>query len=169
MSKVARKTSPEAGFSGRHNALVFCTLRSVGQQIVQQLERKNMRVWLVNDEQKLLSKLNEADPDLIVLEINATVTKPIEQIVPDIFIWMRGRAREINKVLNTPSKYLWERAKIVLFKSDVEMTPTGSRSADMADTDDVVRQCNLSGDVKYIGIYSSFSFIGKVRMVLEEE
>lgn len=167
MAKPIKKAAPDSGFAGRR-AVVFCMARSIGQQIVQQLEKKNMQTALVSDEQKLLAKLNEIDPDLVLIQIDAPTNKPITQMVPDVFSWMRGRAREINKVLNTPNRYLWEKAKVILFKSDVEITATSSVSAQMADTDDIIRQCNEYGDVKYIGIYSSFSFIGKIRALIEQ-
>ena len=167
VAKSTLKLNPDSGFAGRQRALVFCVYRRVGQQISQQLEKKNMKVWLVSEEQKLLSQLNEADPDLILIEINAPTVKPIEQIMADVFAWMRGRAREIKKVLNSPSKYLWEHSRVILFKSDVEISSTTSLTAEMADTDDVVRQCNLIGDVKYVGVYYPLSFIAKVRALLE--
>lgn len=167
MARAIPKTAQGVGLSGRERAIVFCMYSRVGQQICQQLEKKKIEVCLVTDEAKLAAKLKEMDPDLILVEINASTAKPIYQLVGDIFVWMRNRAREINKVLNSPSKYLWERAKVVLFKSEVDITATGSLSSDMADTDDIVRECSMLGNVHYIGIYSSLSFISKLRSLLQ--
>ena len=166
MAKPIKKAAPDSGFAGRR-AVVFCMARSIGQQIVQQLEKRNMQVALVSDELKLLAKLQEIDPDLVLIQVDAPVNNPVIRIVPDVFAWMRGRAREINKALNTPNRYLWEKAKVILFKCDVEISSISSVSAQIADTDNIIQQCHQYGDVKYIGIYSAFSFIGKIRALIE--
>lgn len=167
VAKVVKKISSESGFAGRQRALVFCMSRRIGQQIKEQLEKKNMRVWLVTEERKLLSELDDADAELIFIEINAPTNKTIDQIVVDVFSWMRNRARSINKLLNSPSQYLWERSRIILFKSDFEITSTSSIAGDVADTDDLVRQCSLLGNIQYAGLYSPLSFISKVRALIE--
>lgn len=167
MAKVVRKISNETVRTDPKKAVVFGSDARTLRQICDQLGKKNMRVWPLSDEKLLLLKLNEADPDLILVEINAVTHKPIDKIVADIFIWMRARARAINKILESPSQYLWQRSKVVLFKSDSEITATGSLSADVADIDDVVRQCSFYGDVKYIGLYASMSFISKIRPLID--
>ena len=134
---------------------------------MQQLEKKNLFVWLVSDEKQLVSQLEQSDPELILVEVNASTIRPLDVIVAEIFAWMRARARAINKLLDSTSQYLWQHSQVILFKSDSEITATGSLTAEMADTDDIVRQCLLWGDVKYIGLYSSFSFMSKIRPTLE--
>lgn len=163
--KDPQAASPDQGM--RKKVLVFCMEYPLARQIVQQLEKKELLVRLVNDERELLSQLDQVDPELILIDVNAPTNRSLDIIVADIFVWMRTRARAINKLLHTPSQYLWQHCKIVLFKSDSEISTTGSLAAEMADTDELVRLCSLLGDVKYIGLYSPFSFIPKIRPFLE--
>ncbi len=165
MTKVGKKKPFDTG--GPKKVLVFCVHKSVGKQIVQQLEKRNVRTWLVEDEKRWPRALADFDPELILIEINAPMTRAIEGLVSDVFAWMRGRARSINKALNSPSQYLWEHSKVLLFKSESEITSAISLTAEMADTDEIVRKCLLVGDVKYIGLYSSLSFLSQIRMFLE--
>ncbi len=170
MAKI-KKIIPIKVEGGEQNArkkvLVFCMDNALAKQIVQQLQRNSLLVWFINEEKKLLSALDQADPELILIEINAPTNRPLDKIVAEIFVWMRTRARAINKFLDTPSQYLWQYSKIVLFESESPLTPTRLLAAEMADTDELVRLCSLLGDVKYIGIYSPFSFMSKLRPLLE--
>lgn len=159
--------APSADQGARKKVLVFCMDHLLANQIIQQLEKKDILAWLVNDEKKILEQLDRADPELILIDINAPTSRSLEVIVSEIFVWMRTRARAINKLLHTPSQYLWQHCKVVLFKGDSEISATGSLAAEMADTDELVRLCSLLGDVKYIGLYSPFSFIPKIRTFLE--
>ncbi len=170
MAKINKiKLSQEIGAdeSMCKKILVFCMDHLLAKQIVQQLEKRDFLVCLVNDERKLFAQLDQADPELILIDISVLTSRPLDVIVAEIFAWMRTRARAINKFLHTPSQYLWQHCKVVLFKSDSEISATGSLTAEMADTDELVRLCSLLGDVKYIGLYSSFSFISKIRPFLE--
>ncbi len=170
MGKVKKTIPPQQSNqpeSGQRRVLVFCTDNSVAKQIVDQLSKKNFLVWHVDDERKLLTQLDHVDPELILMQINALLTRSFETIVAEVFLWMRARARAINKFLDTPSQYLWQHSRIILFKSETQITPTGSLMADIADDDELVRVCSLLGDVKYIGTYSFFSFIPKIRFLIE--
>lgn len=164
---IIKKTSgPEE--NGQRKIFVFATDNSAAGQMTDQLKKKGFFVWHVNDERKLLADLDSVDPELILMQINALVKRPFEQIVEDVFLWMRNRARAINKFLDTPSQYLWQHSKIILFKSETHLTPTGSLAADIADDDELVRACSLLGEVKYIGGYSPLSFIGKIGALVED-
>ncbi len=148
--------------------VVFCTLTSVAEQIAQFLEKKNMRVLVYDDDRMFLTRLESIDPELVFIEVNAAASRPIQEIVAEVFIWMRARARKINTYLNSPSRYFWQNAKIIIFKSDSQITGAGSMAAEIADTDEIIRQCGLLGEIKYIGLYSSFSFMTKIRSYLEQ-
>lgn len=170
MAKITKKISPEENANGeifRPKVLIFATDALVAGQMAVGLKNRDVGVRFVNDERKLLEELERIDPDLILLQLNASITSPLDQIVGEIFKWMRSRARSVNKFLNTPSQYLWQHAKVVLFESESQINPTDSLSAQIADTDETIRLCQLLGDVKYIGVYSPFSFIAKIWPFLE--
>ena len=81
--------------------LVFVMDNSLAKQIAEQLEKKNVIVCLVSDERKLTKELDQADPELILIQLNAPTGRPLDQIVAQVFAWMRLRARAINKFLDT--------------------------------------------------------------------
>lgn len=170
MVKIIKKTSVLSSFGDlgvRGKVVVFSMNQTIAQQMKRQLEKKNFFVCLVFDEKDLLPQINQVDPQIILMDVVAATIRSFPEIVAEVFAWMRGRARAINKFLDTPSQYLWEHSKIILFKSDSEMTATGSLTAQMADTDELVYQCSLFGNVKYIGLYLSFSFLDKMRSLVE--
>lgn len=148
---------------GRRRALVFCANTSVARQMAQQMEKRNFLVWMVTSEERLLVRLEESDPQLILIDLFAPTKRRLDAIVSDVFKWMRGRARTINKLLGTPNQFLWEHSRVVLFKSDEEMSPAGSLATDIADIDEMIRLCSLAGNVRYIGLFSPLSFISKIR------
>lgn len=170
MVKIIKKTSvcssPE-DLSVRKKAIVFSMNQAIAQQIKRQLEKKKFFVCLVDDEKNLLSQIDQVEPQIILMDVMALASHSFLEIVAEVFVWMRGRARAINKFLDTPSQYLWEHSKIILFKSDSEMTAMDSLTAQVADTDELVYQCSLLGNVKYIGLYLSFSFLDKMRTLVE--
>ncbi len=171
MAKIIKKIFPQSTALqpvDRLKVLVFATDHLLLKQIAGLLEKKNVLIWLVSDERKLSRELEQADPELILMQLNATTIRPLDQIVADVFVWMRKRARAINKLLDTPSHYLWQHSKVVLFEGESQITPTGSLSAQIADTDEMIRLCQLLGDVKYIGEFSSYSFMSKMRPFLED-
>ncbi len=157
------------GSAGERRVVVFCMAQNTAKRIAQHLEKRQIRVWIVGDEKKLLGQLQEADPELILLEANASTDKPLEEIVAEIFAWMRKRCREINQILGTPSSYLWQHSKIILFESGREMTASGSLSADMADTEYLIRKCAVAGEVHHIGAYSPLNFMSEIRPFLEKK
>lgn len=165
INKTSKANGDKESF--RKKALVFCADQSLSKQIVDQLKKKDILVWLASDERNLFMQLDQAEPDLILIDVNVPASRSLEKIVAEIFAWMRTRARAINKLLHTPSQYLWQHCKIVLFKGESEISATGSLAAEIADTDELVRLCSLLGDVKYIGLYSPFSFIPKIRQLWE--
>jgi hypothetical protein len=170
MAKITKKIPVRSSFedlSVRKKVIVFSMNQVIAQQMKRQLEKKNFFVCLVHNEKDLLPQINQADPQIILMDVVASAICPFPALVAEVFVWMRGRARAINKFLDTPSQYLWEHSKIILFKSDSEMTATGSLPAQLADTDELVYQCSLVGNVKYIGLYLSFSFIDKMRSLVE--
>ena len=170
MAKIHKKQSVYSvneDLNVHKKVLVFSMNLVIADQIKRQLEKKNFYVCLVSDEKSLLSQIDEFDPKVILMDVATSTQRLFQDIVAEIFLWIRGRARAINKFLDTPSQYLWEYSKVILFKSDSEMSATGSLTAQMADTDELVYQCSLFGPVKYIGIYLTFSFINKMRSVVE--
>ncbi len=171
MAKIIKKTPEdiEAGnIKPPKKALIFGLNARPIKRMAEQLEKENLPVSVVTDEKKLLLKLYDADPDLIFVEINAPTQKATEDHVADIFAWMRARVRAINKFLESPSHVLWQKSRVILFKTESELGATGSIGAEIADTDEIILKCGQLGNVQYIGIYSPWSFISKVRPLLDE-
>ena len=171
MAKVIKKTPdvPVADeIKGPKTALIFGMNGRPLKRMAEQLEKEGLLVEVVSDEKKLLLKLYDVDPDLIFVEINAPTQKAPEDHVADIFAWMRARVRAINKFLDSPSHMLWQKSRVVLFKTESEMGATGSLGAEIADTDELILKCGQLGNVQYIGIYSFWSFMSKIRPLLDE-
>lgn len=146
--------------------VVFCMSKSVAKRIAGHLEKQKALVWIVNHENDLFSQLDEADPELIFIEANAPTNIALDVITERIFEWMKKRSREINEFLSSPSQYSWQHAQIIFFESGREFTASGSLSADMADTEYLIKQCSVWGEVHHIGAYSPLNFMEEVRPFL---
>lgn len=149
-------------------AVVFGSQAKQVRSMSEQLKRKGLEVSAVLEEKNLLSRLSEFDPDIIFLEINGVTRSPIEQIVKVVFMWTKNYARKINAVLNSPTSRLWDKAKVVLYKSefeDVGVNPTGETVTDL---DEVLFKCKEAGEVQYIGLYSTWSFFSKLEPLLKK-
>lgn len=148
-------------------ALIYGTQAGLTKQMAGQLFKEKILVRTTQNENDIVAILKEFDPDLVFLEINARSEKPIEDIVADVFAWMRNLVRNINKILNSPTGLLWQRSQIILFKSEQALGPTDSLAEAIIDIDESLRKCMVLGQVQYIGAYSPVSFISKVRPWLE--
>lgn len=144
-------------------ALVFGSQPKQVKQMVDQLMRKKIVARGVVDEKFLLSTLSEFDPDIIFLEINGATRSPVEQIVKVVFLWTKNYARKINAALNSPTARLWAKAKVVMYKSETEDEGVNPAGATITDLDEVLFKCKESGDVIYIGLYSTWSFYSKIE------
>lgn len=166
--KIPAGSSTQNNPEKQKKAVVFGLDPRQVKQMSDQLIKAGVLVKTVTDENKLLLQLEETDPDLIFLEIEARTRQSSEDIVADIFVFIRNRARAINKFLNSPSGLLWARSRVILYRTETTTSPTESLGADIADTEEVLRKCSLLGEVRFIGFYSPMSFISKVRPYLEE-
>ncbi|MCB9771627.1 MAG: hypothetical protein H6754_03670 [Candidatus Omnitrophica bacterium] len=147
-------------------ALIFGSQADQVRQMSDQLTRKKIVVRAVLDEKLLLSRLSEFNPDLIFIEINGVTRSPVEQIVKIVFLWTTNYARKVNKALNSPSARLWTNARVIMYKSDVEGDIANPAGVTITDLDEVLFKCKEIGDIKYIGLYSSWSFYSKIEPLL---
>ncbi|MCC6759026.1 MAG: hypothetical protein IT395_05335 [Candidatus Omnitrophica bacterium] len=150
-------------------AVIFGSRVKQIQQMSEQLKRKKILALPVPEERKLLSSLSEFDPDFIFLEINGETPSPIEQIVKVVFMWTKNYARKINKTLNSPSSRLWDKAKVIMFKTENEDAGANPAGVTIGDLDEVLFKCKEVGDVEYIGLYSSWSFFSKIEPLLKKQ
>lgn len=121
---------------------------------------------MVNEEKMLLSTLSEFDPDLIFMEINGPTRSPIDQVVKVVFMWTKNYARRINRELNSPTQRLWDKAKVVMYKTDPEDQDINPAGETITDIDDILFKCKEKGDVIYIGLYAPWSFYSKLLPIL---
>ena len=171
MKKVIKKIPEDTATHNdddRRKALIFSMQKNILKQMAAQLEEENLQVLAVDDEWQLMRQLDFFEPDLVILQVNARTDQAVEEVVGDVFTWMRNYARKLNKILNSPSGLLWNRAKVVLFKSEEALGPIDSLGAEISDTDEALRKCALMGPIHYIGPYSPVSFIAKIRPLLAD-
>ncbi len=147
-------------------AVVFGSQPKVVKQMTDQLTRKKIVSRGVIDEKLLLATLSEFDPDIIFLEINGVTRSPIEQIVRVVFLWTRNYARKVNAALNSPSSRLWAKAKVIMYKSEMEDSDFNPAGVTITDFDEVLFKCKEAGDIIYIGLYSTWSFYSKLEPLL---
>jgi hypothetical protein len=149
-------------------AIVFGTQPLQVKQMSNQLIRKKILSRGIVDEKLLLSALSEVDPDLIFLEINGQTRSPIEKIVKIVSLWTTNYARKVNAVLNSPSPRLWAKAKVIMFKSEIDYTGINPHDITITDEDETLFRCKEVGDVIYIGLYSAWSFYSKIEPFLRK-
>jgi len=150
-------------------AVVFGSQPKQVRTMSEQLMRKRILVSPVVEEKNLLATLSTADPDLIFLEINGVTRSPIEQIVKIVFMWTKNYARKINATLNSPSSRLWDKARVIMYKSENEDEAMNPAGVTITDLDDVLFKCKEIGDIQYIGLYSSWSFFSKIEPLLKRQ
>lgn len=150
-------------------AVIFGSRAKQIQQMSDQLKRKRVLALPVVEERKLLSSLSEFDPDFIFLEINGETPSPIEQIVKVVFMWTKNYARKINATLNSPSSRLWDKARVIMFKTESEDAASNPAGVTISDLDEILFKCKEVGDVEYIGLYSSWSFFSKIEPLLKKQ
>lgn len=137
------------------------------KQMTDQLLRKKYIAQGVISEKSLIATLTQVDPDVICIEINGITQNPIQDIVKIVFMWINNHARKVNKALNSPSARLWQKAKVVMFKSDPDegaVNPAGVTLPQ--DLDEVLFKCKEAGNIEYIGLYSPWSFLAKLKPFL---
>lgn len=149
-------------------AIVFGSQPQQVKQMANQLTRKKIVSRAIVDEKFLLPSLSEVDPDLIFLEINGQTRSPIEEIVKIVALWTTNYARKVNAVLNSPSSRLWAKAKVIMFKSEIDYTGMNPHDITITDEDETLFRCKEVGDVIYIGLYSSWSFYSKIEPLLRK-
>lgn len=150
-------------------AVVWGTQAAIVKQMTEQLNKRKIVAQGVTDEKKLIAVLREHDPDLIFLEINGPAKSPVPEIVKVVFMWVNNFARKINRELNSPSARLWQKAKVVMFKSELEDDGTNPAGTTITDLDDLLLQCQEHGPLTYIGLYASWSLSAKIKPLLIEE
>lgn len=150
-------------------AVVFGAQPKQVQQMCDQLKRKKIASMPVVEEKNLLSSLSAFDPDLIFLEINGETRSPIDQIVKVVFMWTKNYARKINATLNSPSSRLWDKAQVIMYKTENEDAAANPAGVTITDLDEVLFKCKEMGDVEYIGLYSSWSFFSKIEPLLKKQ
>lgn len=149
-------------------AIVFGSQPQQIKQMSNQLNRKKILSRGIVDEKFLLSSLSEVDPDLIFMEINGQTRSPIEKIVKIVSLWTTNYARKVNTVLNSPSSRLWAKAKVIMFKSEMDYTDMNPHDITITDEDETLFRCKEAGDVIYIGLYSPWSFYSKIEPLLRK-
>lgn len=150
-------------------AVVFGSHPKQVRQMCDQLTRKKLLVSPVVEEKNLLASLSSFDPDLIFLEINGVTRSPIDQIVKIVFLWTKNYARKINATLNSPSSRLWDKALVIMYKSENEGADVNPAGATITDLDEVLFKCKEIGDVQYMGLYAPWSFFSKIEPFLKKQ
>lgn len=150
-------------------AVVFGTQPKQIKQMCDQLRRKRIIATPVVEEKNLLASLSSADPDMIFLEINGVTRSPIDQIVKIVFMWTKNYARKINATLNSPSPRLWDKAKVIMYKVEIDQDNFNPSAEMVGDLDEVLFKCKEVGDVEYIGLYASWSFFSKLEPLLKKQ
>ncbi len=147
-------------------AVVFGSQVKLVKQMTEQLSRKKFLAWGITDEKDLLAALSKHDPDMIFLEINGVTRSPIEEIVKVVFLWIKNYARKINAALESPTSRLWEKAQVILYKSEMNEDALNPAGPMIPDLDEVLFKCRDVGAVTYIGLYSAWSFYSKLEPLL---
>ena len=151
----------------KKKVFIFGSDRDVMRQMSSQLGRQNLRVVADDNEDRVLSRLQAVDPELILILINAPIRTPIVDVVRKVFVWIREKAREMNRILKSPSGLLWDKAVVILYKTEIPLGAMDFVGAEIADTDEILSRCKAHGNVHYIGTYAPISFVAKVRQFFE--
>ena len=151
-------TSFGAPADGDRRAVVFGYESSVAEQIAQQLAEKKRQVRLVDQPTELAEAVRTVDPGLIFVEVLGGGAFPTPRLL--------GMIRPVIQELSIARMDGRPEAAIILYKVHHAIRGETSMASDIADTDQLLQECEEAGFSKYIGLYSPFSFLTKIKEFL---
>lgn len=153
-----QKRKESAVLPGSQKALLLGHAENVLSDIREQLKSLACSADICRDTPELLAHCAKDLPSLIILELKADGHVPIENLLQDIQVTLRGRPQE--------KKIRGEMPSIILYKEHQVEGGDSSVGADIADTDSLLAKCAEIGFTKYIGLYSPLTFKIKIREFL---
>ncbi|HOD12799.1 MAG TPA: response regulator [Candidatus Omnitrophota bacterium] len=143
--------------------VIFGSDEKILQDMRQQLEKAKHIVTLVQQEAEVVSVVSDVKPDLVVLDLGAELQIPIDKLVYTIDIL----TPKPKKGSLDPKSLSMKKTTIILYKVDKGGIEVNTDLAgNLADVEALLDRCVHNGAEKYIGLFSSFSFMSKIKEFL---
>ena len=144
--------------------VIFGSEENILQDMRQQLEKAKHAVSIVKEEEKIVPLVNDIKPDVVLLDMSAEIKVSLDKLVYTIDI-LTPKAK---KGSLDPKALSMRKTAILLYKVDKGGIAVNTDLAgNLADVEALVDRCMTSGAEKYIGLFSSFSFMSKVQEFLK--
>ena len=155
-----------ASLTGK-KVIIFGDEEATLKSMQQDLEKAGHAVLIVRHEDQILSVVQDARPDMVLLAVNAETKAPVDKLVYTIdVLFPKQKPGEVKKNADgtLPSG---RKMQIVLYKIEKESAGMSDSEGSLADMDSLLERCKENGASKYIGPYASFSFVSKVKEFLK--
>lgn len=136
----------------RKKALIFGMDQEALSEMRRQLESRGCLAVVV-DENQLVPLAEEMKPDVVFLAVNASTIVPMETLIYTL-------------TALAPIKKGSSKMRVVLFKMEEELGGIQDTESDLADFENLLQRCFENGAAKYLGHYSSSTFLQKTREFL---
>jgi CheY-like chemotaxis protein len=151
----------------RKKVIIFGHEETILQSMRQELEKLGHFIVIIKEENQILPTVQDAKPDVVLLAINAETKAPIDKLVYTIdVLFPKQKQGEVKKNADG-SLPLLRKMNIVLYKVEKETVGATSSEGSFADMESLLERCKENGASKYIGAYTSFSFISKIQEFLK--
>ncbi|MFA5059738.1 MAG: response regulator [Candidatus Omnitrophota bacterium] len=160
------KPSADVKSNAKNKVLIFGANESIMNKMLQELEGKKCQVTLLKDDKQLVSQAEKLEVNLIFLQVNAVTSIPVDQIVVQLSDLIRKKAKEARAEEKDEDDSIEKICPIILYKVEAETEAGTLSGSDLADMENLVQKCQEQGASKYIGLYSSLSFMSKIKNYL---
>lgn len=150
----------KGGTPGQKKVVVFGYEKNVVNEISKQLEEKRCQVVPVYDDDRLVLEIEKLDPDIVFAELRPGTQTPMEESLATINAVIQKK--ELERFEEKP------RAAVILYKVHQAVSGVTTMASDMADTENLLKQCQEIGFSKYLGLYSPFTFLMKIKEFLRK-
>ena len=147
--------SGTTGGKGFKKALIFGYEKTVISSMCQQLQQRKYQGIPVSDSATLLSEMNRLDPEMVLLELKADMSDAVRENLMNVNNLIKQKELEGFESKAPPA--------IILYKVHHAVSGVSSASGDLADTTTLLSICESIGFSKFIGLYSPFTFLMKIK------
>jgi CheY-like chemotaxis protein len=139
---------------GNKRVVIFGYERSVTEEMAKQLEEKKCQVLSTDNDEELVQILDQEVPALLFMEIKTETTVPFVSVLTVANSVLRSKEMVGRDAVNTD---------VILYKVHQAVSGVTAMGGDVTDMDNILIECQDIGYTKYIGLYSPFTFMMKIK------
>ena len=137
---------------------------AVLEDMKNKLQERGCAVTVEKDGRQTAAKTDLVNPDLILVQLYFNEEAPVDQTLADINGVIRKKIREHEaKSKDKTAMPEFKAPPVILYKVPEEITASGTTGENLALMEDLLTRCHEQGIAKYIGMYSSMSFVTKIK------